>query len=210
MVQAGVDEAGRGPVIGPMVIACVVLNSNSVKLLKRVAKDSKKLSPRSREKVYRTILEVANEVKIRVVEPLEIDAAVAVRGLNRLEARVTAELLGQLTSNIDLVFVDSPDPQPDRYAALVKGFLTRHEINIIAANHAELLYPHVAAASIVAKVERDNLVTKLKDTYGDFGSGYPSDPKTIAFLRKFMESGVKYPPIVRRSWRTLLKMNKII
>lgn len=206
MVQAGVDEAGRGPVIGPMVIACVVLSSNSAKLLRGVAKDSKKLSPRAREKVYLKILEVSNEVKIRVIEPSEIDAAVVVRGLNRLEARVTAELLGQLTSNINLAFVDSPDPQPDRYAALVKSFLPCHEINVVAANHAELLYPHVAAASIVAKVERDNLVAKLRDVYGDFGSGYPSDPKTIAFLRKFTESGVNYPPIVRRSWRTLLKV----
>lgn len=206
MVQAGVDEAGRGSVIGPMVIACVVLSSNSAKLLSGVARDSKKLSPRTREKIYRLILEVADEVRFRMVEPPEIDAAVAVKGLNRLEARVTAELLNQLTSNVELVFVDSPDPRPDRYAALIKSLLVRRDVNVVAVNNAELLYPHVAAASIVAKVERDRLVAKLRDVYGDFGSGYPSDPKTIEFLRKLAESRVKYPPIVRRSWRTLLKI----
>ncbi len=206
MVQAGVDEAGRGPVIGPMVIACVVLSSNSAKLLRGVARDSKKLSPRNRKKIYQLILEVADEVKFRVVEPPEIDAAVAAKGLNRLEARVTAELLDQLTSNIELVFVDSPDPQPDRYAALIKSLLARRDVDVVAANNAELLYPHVAAASIIAKVERDKLIAKLRDVYGDFGSGYPSDPKTIEFLRKLAESRVEYPPIVRKSWRTLLKV----
>ncbi|RLE99820.1 MAG: ribonuclease HII [Thermoprotei archaeon] len=211
-MEAGIDEAGRGPVIGPMVVACVVLKPEVARALQRLVKDSKLLSPQARRRIYRAICAVAEEVRIRVVEPREIDAAVEGRGdrnLNYLEARVAAELINSLRTEVDTVYVDSPDPLPERFAGLIKLHL-RGELQglkLVAANHADRLYPHVAAASIVAKVERDRVVEELRRLYGDFGSGYPSDPKTRRFLHELLREGRPLPPIVRRSWATLKKLS---
>lgn len=208
MIEAGVDEAGRGPVIGPLVIACVVLDSAGLAFLQSYLKDSKKLTPRSRSRIYQLIKAAAKEVKVKILEPSEIDRAVETleRGLNELEAAATADLIDSLENRVERVYVDSPDPLPDRYAEMIKLRLQRTEALVVAANHAESLYPHVAAASIVAKVERDRAIDLLKREYGDFGSGYPSDPKTRLFIERFVSKGLEPPPIVRRSWKTLGKL----
>jgi len=207
VLEAGIDEAGRGPVIGPLVVACVVLDERGVKVLRGTVRDSKKLSPRARERLYGLILRVAAEVRVRVVEPREVDRATEEleRGLNELEAMVAAELINSLSSAVRRVYVDSPDPLPERYADLVRRFLAR-DVEVLASNRAEDLYPHVAAASIVAKVERDRRVEQLRRLYGDFGSGYPSDPRTRSYLLSLVESGKPLPPIVRRSWRTVREL----
>jgi len=150
-------------------------------------------------------------VRIRVVEPWEIDEAVGGRGdknLNYLEARIAAELINHLHTRVNAVYVDSPDPVPERYVKLIKQHLRRElqGLKLLAANHADRLYPSVAAASIVAKVERDRIIEELKRIYGDFGSGYPSDPKTRLFLLRFIREGRPLPPIVRRSWATLRRL----
>ena len=213
-MEAGVDEAGRGPVIGPMVVACVVLDSRSTNFLRRIVRDSKLMAPIDRRRAYSLILRVAREVKIRVVEPWEIDEAVegrGIRNLNYLEALIAASLINSLELRIEKVYLDSPDPVPERYAEIVKRYLSedlRGRVEVVAANNAEHLYVHVAAASIVAKVRRDELVAELRRVYGDFGSGYPSDPKTRAFLVRLLKEGGRLPPIVRRSWQTLRKLRE--
>ena len=208
MSEAGVDEAGRGPVIGPLVIACVVLNSTGLAFLRSYLRDSKELTPRARSRIYRLILSAADEIKVRVLEPREIDQAVESfeRGLNELEAVATAELINSLEQHVETVYVDSPDPLPDRYAEMIGSRLRRSTALVVAANHAESLFPHVAAASIVAKVERDRAIEELKREYGDFGSGYPSDPKTRRFIQQLASQGRELPPIVRKSWKTLDKL----
>ena len=208
MSEAGVDEAGRGPIIGPLVIACVVLDGASLAFLRSYLRDSKELTPRARSRIYRLIESAAEEIKVKVLEPREIDQAVKgfERGLNELEAVATAELIDSLERHVETVYVDSPDPLPDRYAEMIRSRLRRATALVVAANHAESLFPHVAAASIVAKVERDRTIEELKREYGDFGSGYPSDPKTRRFIQQLASQRRELPPIVRRSWKTLDKL----
>ena len=205
-LEAGIDEAGRGPVIGPMVVACVVARRARLKALKDRLRDSKRLTPRRREKLYGLIAKVAEEVKVKVVDPPEIDTAVTEGKLNFLEARVAAELVDTLSLPVEIVYIDSPDTLPQRYAALVGSLTKLKGVKLVAAHHAESLYPHVAAASIVAKVTRDRIIRKLHKLYGDFGSGYPSDPKTRRYLISLLNKGEELPPIVRKSWRTIAKL----
>ena len=80
-------------------------------------------------------------------------------------------------------------------------------IRIISEHYADETYPLVSAASIMAKVRRDSEIQKLKDIYGDFGSGYPSDPRTRDFLRRLLSGGEEVPPIVRRTWKTLQRLD---
>lgn len=207
MIEAGIDEAGRGSAIGPLVVACVVLEEEGLKVLRGLVKDSKKLSPSMRSRLYPLVLRAAVEVRVEIVGAEEVDWAVEnlERGLNELEAMVAAELVDKLLSPVSRVYIDSPDPVPGRYAELVKGYLNR-SVEVVASNKAEDSYLHVAAASIIAKVERDERIESLKREYGDFGSGYPSDPKTRRFLSECLRGERKMPPVVRRSWGTLLKL----
>ncbi len=205
---AGVDEAGRGPVLGPMVIACVVFSSKSLAVLRRVGViDSKRLTPRRRKSLYRRIVELSDEYRVRIVGVGEIDNAVLGLGdanLNHLEARITAEILCSLRSAPSVVYLDSPDPRPERYAELVRRAM-RCELKteIVAECSADEKYLPVSAASIVAKVVRDLEIRRLRREYGDVGSGYPSDPRTIEFLRRWLEERKELPPIVRKSWKTV-------
>lgn len=202
---AGLDEAGRGPAIGPMVLACVVMREDRLPALEGRIRDSKLMSPAGRRRALTLIKSLAEEIKVRVVEPWEIDLAVSGvsdKNLNFMEARLVSEIIASLSCRVRRVFVDSPDPKPDRFAALVESMLGRDDVEVVASNKAEAVYPVVAAASIVAKVTRDGIVEDLKRRYGDFGSGYPSDPRTRSFLQSCLARG-ELPPIVRRSWSTL-------
>lgn len=197
MVEAGVDEAGRGPVIGPMVIAVVSWRNEDA--AKVGVKDSKKLTPESRRRLYSIIAKNAHCVKYRVIEPGTIDEY-AVKGmLNRLEAITISGLLKECPAEV--AYIDSPDPNPERFRIMIGDV----GIKLIVMNHADESIPVVSAASIVAKVVRDSIIDELKAIYGDFGSGYPSDPRTISMLREWIESG-SVPPIVRRSWATFRRL----
>jgi len=208
---AGIDEAGRGPVIGPMIMACVAVRKDLCQVLIELGvRDSKTLSPIARRRVSKTIRGLAAEVRTVVVEPHEIDAAVegiGARNLNDLEARVAAALIDSLETDVYVVYVDSPDPKPERYASAVTGYLRRRRgVRVIADNDAESKYAVVAAASIVAKVERDKIIRSLERIYGPLGSGYPSDPRTREFLERWVRERGSLPPIVRRSWKTAKRL----
>lgn len=204
MYICGVDEAGRGPVIGPMVVSCIVIDSSKSMVLEELGvRDSKSVNPRSRSKLYSHIISLAEEVAVRIVNPSEIDSAVerrTARGLNELEARMIAEILKGLHVHPGKVYVDSPDPIPTKFLERLRKVGV--ELDIVAENRADVAYPVVSAASIVAKVVRDSVIASLREGYGDFGSGYPSDPKTREFLLKWVEIHGKLPPIARRSWKT--------
>ncbi|OYT61275.1 MAG: ribonuclease HII [Thermofilum sp. ex4484_15] len=142
-----------------------------------------------------------------MVSPQEIDEKLTSKegNLNDLEAEVTVELISSLTETPYAIYLDSPDPVAKRYSDKVVKLLSSRGLSnviVIAENGADKRYPIVSAASIVAKVIRDKEVEELKKLYGDFGSGYPSDPKTLRFLRDCLRKGY-LPPIVRRSWSTL-------
>jgi len=104
-------------------------------------------------------------------------------------------------------YVDAPDVIETRFADHVKAHVT-FPLVVVAEHGADRKYPIVSAASILAKVRRDQEVEELRSRYGDFGSGYPSDPRTLAFLRKWIRDRGEPPPFVRRSWKTFRRMEK--
>lgn len=192
----GIDEAGRGPVVGPMVVAVVVGDCSA--LQKAGARDSKRMSPASRERAFREILRVAECVNYIIAEPHVIDDYVKRKMLNALEAELAARLVE--TCPADVYYVDSPDVKPERFAAAL-SLLTGKRV---VALHGGERVPQVAAASIVAKVVRDRLISLLRSEIGNFGSGYPSDARTIEWLR----AGRMPPECVRQSWRTVARLKQ--
>jgi len=209
----GVDDAGRGPIIGPLVIAGVCVDEGAMSSLQELGvRDSKTLSPSQREFLSREIRRLALKVCIAKVEPDEIDKYVgrtSMGKLNTLEAKVMARIVEELGA--DVVYIDSPDINPDRYKRRILSFMSHtSKVKLVVENHADARYVIVAAASIIAKVERDRVIEQLKATYGDFGSGYPSDPRTVDFLTRWYEEHGDFPPIVRRSWATLDRIRRMV
>ena len=212
MIVAGVDDAGRGPVIGPMVVAGISIDEDKVQELVAIGvRDSKALTPEARKRLASRIRGLARRVVVRIVPPEVIDAYVgreALGKLNMLEAKVMAEVIAELEA--EEVYVDASDVNEERYRRWILSWLERMgrpaPPRLIARHHADASFPVVAAASIIAKVTRDEEVEKLKRIYGDFGSGYPSDPRTIRFLKEYLEAHGELPPIVRRSWRTVQRL----
>jgi ribonuclease HII len=204
---AGVDDAGRGPIIGPLVIGGVVLPRECIKdLLSMGVKDSKLLTPITRTHLAERIRVLATRMSLREIQPKEIDDVVLhggkLRKLNYLEARVMAEVINELRPSE--VYVDASDVNEKRYGEDVRSFLTNElkTIKIVSEHHADRNYPPVSAASIIAKVHRDLVIENLHAEYGDFGSGYITDSKTMRFLRDYRRLHDAYPPIVRVSWKT--------
>ena len=208
MIVGGIDEAGRGSIAGPLVVAGVSAGREGVKeLIELGVRDSNLLSPRERCSLYPEILRITVYAVPAHIQPPEIDEYVKhgkrYRKLNYLEAIYMARIIDQLGAK--KVIVDAPDTNPVRFGDEVSE-LTRRRCKVVAEHHADIRYPIVSAASIVAKVERDWAVEKLKSRYGDFGSGYPSDPKTKQFLSRWLEREGSKPDFTRKSWRTWVNM----
>ena len=203
MRQLGMDEAGRGPVIGPMVIAGVVLDKEGERKLKDAGvKDSKILSIEKRKTLVDTIKENSIDHKIMVLEPKEIDEALnsPSSNLNKFEMLNMAMIANSLAS--DEIVIDSPTNSMDRFKNEFKVFLKDKNRKIILEHKADMNFISVAAASILAKVTRDWEIEKLKIRYGiEIGSGYPSDPTTREFLK---ENYNKYD-FFRKSWSSWKK-----
>lgn len=204
MLICGIDDAGRGPVIGPLVIAGVLVDEGGLlKLISLGVRDSKTLSPESRRRLADEILKIVRDHRVVRVSPSEIDYVVE-RGrrlnrLNRLEARVMASIIRDLKP--DVAYVDASDMLPGRFKQHIAEELP-FRVEIVSEHKADETYPVVSAASIIAKVERDREIEKLKRKYGDLGSGYAADPKTLSFLREWIRKHGEYPDFVRKSWRT--------
>lgn len=197
MYLAGVDDAGRGPIIGPMVMAGVkILEEDHDKLKDMGCKDSKLLTKEKREELFTKIQELANKTTISIIHPEEIDAALndPKNNLNSLEAQHFSDIINQL--NPTKVIIDCPSPNIQAYHSEVYTALTCQP-NLICEHKADLNHPVVAAASILAKVTRDRVVENLKKEFGDFGSGYLSDPKTKAYFQANWE---KNQAIFRKTW----------
>ncbi|MEM3519964.1 MAG: ribonuclease HII [Candidatus Hadarchaeales archaeon] len=198
---AGIDEAGRGPVIGPMVICGILLEENDLERLRLGGvRDSKLLTPKRRQALADFIKTVARKHLLLHVSPLEIDAA---ENLNELEAMKFAEIINSLKPSA--AFVDSTDPNPSLFRERLLRYL-KVRPRLVVENFADRKYVQVAAASILAKVERDAQIERLRREHGDFGSGYPADPKTRDFLKRWIEEKGDLPPFVRKSWETIKKL----
>jgi ribonuclease HII len=203
VLVAGVDEAGRGCVIGPLVIAGFLVKEENLPILAQLGvKDSKLLSPRKREALLIEIIRVAEKNQIIKLKPREIDSAVMsgrkLHKLNRLEAQTMARIINALDPNE--AYVDAADVLEDRFKHHIQEDLTV-KAKIISRHKADKIFPVVSAASIIAKVERDREIAALKATFGDFGSGYLTDKKTMVFLKQWMQTHVEYPDCVRESWK---------
>lgn len=206
----GVDEAGRGCLLGPLVVAGVSVNSEGARALKKLGvKDSKKLSSARRERLYPQIMEVSERVHWTMITPDEIDFVVTtgkkLRKLNYLEAIHFARVIDKLGAS--RVTVDASDVIPERFRDDIIGNLGS-KCSVVAVHKADRDYPVVSAASIIAKVNRDREVDLLREVHGEFGSGYPSDPATRAFFKDRMLRGESLPAYVRKSWKTWLNLRQ--
>jgi ribonuclease HII len=203
-LSGGVDEAGRGCLVGELFVAGVSANPSGVRALKELGvKDSKKLTPDRRESLYPKILKVAAQVHWASITPSEIDNVVThgkkLRKLNYLEAVYFAKVIDHLGAR--KVTVDASDVLPRRFRDDILASLTTRCV-VTARHKADRDFPLVSAASIVAKVQRDRSVERLRQVHGDFGSGYPSDPKTRSFFEAMVKRSDPLPDYVRKSWKT--------
>jgi len=203
MQIAGVDDAGRGPIIGPLAIAGVLLDEKDLpKLVDLGVKDSKRLSPRRREQLAAEIKELALKYHVAMLSPAEIDRIVEtgrkLHKLNRLEAQTMAKVITILKP--DVAYVDASDVLADRFKYHIAENLT-FRVQVISEHKADVKYPIVSAASIIAKVERDRVICELQEKYGNMGCGYATDPDTLKFLEKWIRKFGSYPDFVRKSWK---------
>lgn len=199
MLVCGVDDAGRGSVLGPLVIAGISIEQKNIKQLVKIGvKDSKQLSPQSREKLYEQILSLVEGYHVAKIPPKTIDKSVSKNLLNKLEADYMAKVIKKLEA--DSSYVDSCDVNPKRFGLYISNIAKTGKI--VSSHHADRKYPVVSAASIIAKVNRDRAIEKLRKSH-DLGSGYPSDPKTMRFIREWISKNGNVPVFVRRSWKPI-------
>lgn len=196
MQTFGVDEAGKGPVLGPMVAACVV---GDPAVLPDDIDDSKALSEARRETLAGQLWDDSGvQIGVACVSTGRIDDPTT--DMNTITVAAHAEALTQVAGGFSGV-VDACDTNADRFARRVEERVDA-SIEIHAEHAADETYPLVSAASIIAKVERDEAIDALHSEYGDVGSGYPSDSTTRAFLEEYVEEHGQLPACARTSWKT--------
>ncbi|MHA1345534.1 MAG: ribonuclease HII [Candidatus Heimdallarchaeaceae archaeon] len=202
------DEAGRGPVIGPLVICAYVVDQERHQELKKMgAKDSKLLSKTRREALYPQLKKIAADIKVKHLSPAEIDELRKSISLNVIEQQIMLKLTKEVKQNLEVIYIDAADVNAKRFGLVFEKEFPKAKI--VSKHKADEFYPVVSAASIIAKVERDReVVSLIKEVGEDMGSGYPADPKTKSFLKKYYSQHKKFPPFVRESWETAKKIKK--
>lgn len=201
----GIDEAGRGPVIGPLIVCGVLASPDEIEIMDKMGiKDSKKITPKKRKFLYRKIKRIAESFVVRI-SALDIDNLRAKNiNLNEIEKIAIMKIIKD--SKAKSVIIDSVDVNPSRFERELIEVLGPG-VEVKAEHSADDKYVVVAAASIIAKVERDIEIEKLARKYkklGELGSGYPSDPRTKTFLKNFNYDNL--PDFVRKSWSTVEKL----
>lgn len=201
LMISGIDEAGKGPVLGPMCVAGVLMDdATNGALIKLGVKDSKQLAPKKREVLARDIKQIVNKYFVLEVSAFAIDELRKIMTMNEIMVICFAKVLEELRP--DHAFVDAADVIAQRFGQNLKKKYTR-EITITSEHEADVKYPIVSAASILAKVQRDLLVKELGKKIGeDLGSGYPADAKTILFLENWVREHGSLPDFARSSWET--------
>lgn len=199
----GVDEAGRGPVLGPMVIGAVVADESKISMFREMgARDSKALTPKARQSVFDR-LTAQFETSHEFILPKDINKPGS--NLNRLEYDALCRMI--LAAQPDQIFIDAFLP-PQKLAAKLVGDFPR--LTVVAEWKADENHPIVSAASIVAKVIRDRQIDALKGEHGEIGSGYPSDPKTKRWLRaQVLKNRLALhdlPSFIRTKWSTVERL----
>ncbi len=202
---AGIDEAGKGPVLGPMCVAGILLSESKLGALDRLGvRDSKQLTPKRREALDVEIKKLADKYFILEVSPLQIDELRKIMTMNEIMVACYVKVLEELRPGH--AFVDAADVNAERFGENIKRKYTG-DIKITSEHSADEKYPIVSAASILAKVQRDTLVKRIEKRVGiEIGSGYPSDSRTIRFLEKWISEHGSLPDFARSSWETSKKL----
>ncbi len=208
LLIGGVDEAGRGSLIGPLIVAGISVRSSKLDELEKIGiKDSKLLTSLRRRRMLSGMMDYVESICICKLSPSDVDFGVRYSSLNVLEAEAMAAIIDDIVPHI--AYIDSCDINPKRYGKNVAEILsTNRPQKIISSHHAEETSVAVAGASILAKVIRDYEITKIREQYGDIGSGYPSDKKTIEFIKNWMDEEKIAPPFVRKSWKPMRALLK--
>lgn len=199
----GIDEAGRGAVVGPLIIAGAMFNEQDLPKLKALdVRDSKELTPQRREFLEEKIKDLTVDFVVVSISARKIDELRSQgTNLNRIEIDYMTEIIKTLKP--DKVVVDSPEANTQKIKDEILGKLEGMETEVVSENYADKKYPEVSAASILAKVIRDRSIKSLEQRLGEeIGAGYPSDERTIDFLKRTLEKYKDYPDFVRKSWVT--------
>ncbi len=193
----GIDEAGRGAVIGPMIVAGVKIRNHKIDLLSKLGvRDSKKLTPHKREELYPEIIELVEDYCIEEISFHDIDR----RNLTELELERIAKIVNRL--NPKKVIVDSLGNL--KRENLIK--ILKPGIVLIYEKKADDTYPPCQAASIIAKVTRDERIKRLHRKMGfNFGKGYPNKG-TMRFIESYFEKENILPLQTRRRWKGVRKI----
>ncbi len=209
ILVGGGDEAGRGSVIGPLVVGFVVLTPSQARILKKLGvKDSKQLSREKRNFLYKKIKSIAEEVKSYKISAKEINEAMSNSiSLNDLEAIYFARLISNLKSEPNIIYLDSPEFIEEKFSSKVLSYLDK-DLKIVSRHKADENFVAVSSASIIAKVERDRFISYLKKKFNiDIGSGYPSDNITIGALRNELNRHM-LKDYIRSHWYTINRIRQ--
>lgn len=199
----GIDEAGRGSVMGPLVVGTVFVDDDSA-LKDLGVKDSKKLTPKKRDALYNEITSSVPFWTVVIATAKDVDDRRKEMSLNEVELRMFAE--AARSHVCDTVYADCPDVNESSFTTRLNG-LVGNEVTIIAKHKADDTYPIVSAASIVAKVTRDRMLDDIRTEFDvNIGSGYPSDHYTMDFIEDWIKKNGSAPGHVRCSWEPVRKM----
>ncbi len=208
MKLLGIDDAGRGPVIGPMVLAGILIDKKEEDTLKDLGvKDSKLLLPTKRNQIGEKLKDF--KYHIEITQPIEIDES---PNLNHLEAIKMAMIINKLTKDETektKVIIDCPSVNIKSWQEFLEKLIEKKQnLEILCEHKADLNHVVVSAASILAKEKREKEMAELREKIKiDLGSGYPGDPKTKEFLEKSWDNNT-HKEIIRHSWQTVKKLKK--
>jgi len=205
----GVDEAGRGPCFGPLVVAGILVE-NDTELVLIGVNDSKQLTPKKREQLAPQITRLATNYELIVLPAVDIDILRKTMTINQLEVFMFSKIIEKLKPAV--CYVDAADVNEERFGKDIVSNLS-YKPKMISKHKADEQYPVVGAASILAKVTRDEHIRKIAQELEPrlnrpLGSGYPADPVTKQFLSTWVSRFGTLPPHVRESWETCQQLIK--
>ncbi|MFB6246377.1 MAG: ribonuclease HII [Candidatus Pacearchaeota archaeon] len=213
MLYLGIDEAGKGPVIGPLVVSgCMVDDQKYVGLENIRVRDSKDLTLRRREFMSNKIKEVTDDYEVKVVSAEEIDQNMSSGvNMNQLEANKIAEIINKFNDGSDniKVMVDCPSIGIRKWKELLMSKIDNlSNLEIVCEHKADRNHVPVSAASILAKSVREKEMQSLKEKFGhEIGSGYASDTSTSDFVKRNADR-LKDQGLFRQSWKTWKRASK--
>ncbi len=201
----GIDEAGRGSLVGPLVVGGFLMEADRIPELETLGvRDSKRLTPARREAIFAELPRIGRPLTVSL-GPKAVDRAVSGGHLNELELAAFARLIR--THRPDMAYADACDPVAERFGRRLRA-ASGHDGRVHARHKADRDLLVVGAASIVAKVHRDRAIARLRERWGEnLGSGYPSDERTVEFVRATLAVGGPPPSWLRRSWATMERVN---